>query len=312
MTSPTKRDPQAILGSLLDAARTRRRRCRRRPVCRRRLLQRLLPAGQAGRCRAGGELRSGPARLCRPARSPSSPPPIFRADALAALPERAVAMARLAPEDKFAGLAPKDRLAKTIPAAGPGRRRRTQRRTSDRTRPRRRKARRWRCRASPIPKAAAPPSRAAPWRWPPRTGFYGRYAGTSHGIGVAVLAGEGTGMERDYDHASARHAADLRSAAEIGRTAGEKAVKRLNPRSMKSQSVPVVFHPDEAGGPAGPFRRRHFRRRHRPRRLLPQGPDGPAAIFAPGINIIDDPHRRARPALQAVRRRRRRQCRAAP
>ena len=42
------------------------------------------------------------------------------------------------------------------------------------------------------------------------TGFYGRYAGTNHGVGVAVLAGEGTGMERDYDHASARHAADLR------------------------------------------------------------------------------------------------------
>ena len=56
------------------------------------------------------------------------------------------------------------------------------------------------------------------------TGFYGRYAATSHGIGVAVLAGEGTGMERDYDHASARHAGDLRDAQTIGRTAGEKAV----------------------------------------------------------------------------------------
>ena len=41
------------------------------------------------------------------------------------------------------------------------------------------------------------------------TGFFGRYAGTSHSIGVAVLAGEGTGMERDYDQASARHAGDL-------------------------------------------------------------------------------------------------------
>src|SRR6185312_513006 len=83
------------------------------------------------------------------------------------------------------------------------------------------------------------------------SGFYGRYAGTSNSIGVAVLAGEGTGMERDYDHASARHASDLRSAADIGRSAGEKAVKRLNPRKVGSQAVPVVFAPDEAGGLLG-------------------------------------------------------------
>src|SRR6476469_6165236 len=85
------------------------------------------------------------------------------------------------------------------------------------------------------------------------TGFYGRYAGTSHSIGVAVLAGEGTGMERDYDHASARHTGDLSAAEEIGRTAGEKAVRRLNPRSMPSQAIPVVFHPDEAAGLLGHF-----------------------------------------------------------
>ena len=122
------------------------------------------------------------------------------------------------------------------------------------------------------------------------TGFYGRYAGTSHGIGVAVLAGEGTGMERDYDHASARHAGDLRNAEEIGRTAGEKAVKRLNPRSMKSQTVPVVFHPDEAAGLLGHFagaisgiaiaRGVSFLKDRMGQ-----------AIFRSGLNIIDDPHR---------------------
>ena len=63
-----------------------------------------------------------------------------------------------------------------------------------------------------------------------------------------MKAGEGPGMERDYDHASARHACDLKGPEDIGRSAGEKAVKRLNPRSMSSQSVPVVFHPDEASG----------------------------------------------------------------
>src|SRR6201999_1582670 len=123
------------------------------------------------------------------------------------------------------------------------------------------------------------------------TGFFGRYAGTSHSIGVAVLAGEGTGMERAYDHASARHAGDLRGPEEIGRTAGEKAVKRLNPRSMPSQAIPVVFHPDEAAGLLG-----HF-----------AGAISGAAIargvsflkdrlgqpvFASGVRVMDDPHRR--------------------
>src|ERR1700685_163807 len=44
----------------------------------------------------------------------------FSADAIAALPGRALAMARLAPEDKFAGLAPADRLGRGRPAPGPG------------------------------------------------------------------------------------------------------------------------------------------------------------------------------------------------
>jgi PmbA protein len=213
----------------------------------------------------------------------------FSDDALAALPGRAVAMARLAPEDKFAGLAPADRLAKTFPqldledAAEP-----SAEMLIDR-------ARGAEAAALAIKGVTNSEGGGASFSrnavtLATSTGFLGRYAGTSHGIGVAVLAGEGTGMERDYDHDSARHAGDLRGAEEIGRTAGEKAVKRLNPRSMKSQSVPVVFHPDEAGGLVG-----HF-----------AGAISGAAIargvsflkdrmgqkvFGEGINIIDDPHR---------------------
>ncbi|MDX5365685.1 MAG: TldD/PmbA family protein, partial [Alphaproteobacteria bacterium] len=58
-------------------------------------------------------------------------------------------------------------------------------------------------------------------------GFAGAYAGTSSSFSCSVLAGEGTGMERDYDFSSARHAADLDKAADVGRRAGEKAVRRL-------------------------------------------------------------------------------------
>ena len=212
----------------------------------------------------------------------------FSADALAALPGRAVAMARLAPEDKFAGLAPKDRLAKSIPALD----------LEDAAEP---SAERLIERARDIEGAAmavpgitnsegggASFSRSAV-ALATSEGFYGRYAGTSHSIGVAVLAGEDTGMERDHDFASARHAGDLESAAIVGRRAGERTVKRLNPRKVKSQSVPVVFDPREAaslvGHLAGAISGASIARgvsflKDR----LGQ------AVFAPGVNIIDDPH----------------------
>ena len=213
----------------------------------------------------------------------------FSADALAALPGRAVTMAKLAPEDRYAGLAPADRLAKSIPqldledAAEP---------SAETLIERARGAEGAALAVKGVTNSeggGASFSRSA-IALATSTGFYGRYAGTSHGIGVAVLAGEGTGMERDYDHASARHAGDLRNAEEIGRTAGEKAVKRLNPRSMKSQTVPVVFHPDEAAGLLGHFagaisgiaiaRGVSFLKDRMGQ-----------AIFRSGLNIIDDPHR---------------------
>ena len=53
-------------------------------------------------------------------------------------------------------------------------------------------------------------------------GFSGHYAGTSHSIGVAVLAGEGTAMERGYQQASARPARDPTRAEEIGRGGGRR------------------------------------------------------------------------------------------
>src|ERR1700754_3771570 len=154
----------------------------------------------------------------------------FSADALAALPGRAVAMARLAPEDKFATLAPKERLARNLPALDledahePGADLLIER------------ARTVEGAALAVPGVTNSEGGGASFSrsavaLATSSGFYGRYAGTSHSIGVAVLAGEGTGMERDYDHASTRHAGDLRDAAAIGRCAGEKAVKRLNPRS---------------------------------------------------------------------------------
>src|SRR6185437_10428632 len=126
----------------------------------------------------------------------------FSRDALSQLPQRAVAMARLAPEDKYAGLAPRERLASQFPALD----------LEDADEP-----------TGDALVALARDSEGAAMTVPGVTnsegggasfsrsavalatseGFYGTYAGTSHSIGVAVLAGEGTAMERDYDQASA-------------------------------------------------------------------------------------------------------------
>jgi PmbA protein len=213
----------------------------------------------------------------------------FSADGIAALPGRALAMARLAPEDKFAGLAPTDRLAREIPTLD----------LEDKTEPAPETLVAWAKDAEAAGLAVpgvtnsegggASYSRSA-IALATSSGFFGGYAGTSHSIGVAMLAGEGTGMERDYDHATARHAGDLRGAADIGKRAGERAVARLSPRKVKSQSVPVVFDPRESSGLLG---------------HLSGAISGSAIargvsflkdrmgtqVFAANISVIDDPHR---------------------
>jgi PmbA protein len=213
----------------------------------------------------------------------------FSAEAMAALPARAVAMARLAPEDKFASLAPKDRLANDLPALDledavePG---------ADLLIERARAVEGAALAVAGVTNSeggGASFSRSAV-ALATSTGFYGRYAATNHGIGVAVLAGEGTGMERDYDQASARHSADLRKPEDIGRKAGEKAVRRLNPRAMPSQALPVVFHPDEAASLIGHFAGAISGAAIARGVSFLKDRMG-AGVFAPGISIIDDPHR---------------------
>lgn len=82
-------------------------------------------------------------------------------------------------------------------------------------------------------------------------GFLGRYVGSRFGLSTSVIAGEGTGMERDYDYSSRLHYADLDAPETIGRNAGERAVRRLNARKAKTGPVDVVFDPRVARGIAG-------------------------------------------------------------
>ena len=121
-------------------------------------------------------------------------------------------------------------------------------------------------------------------------GFAGSFAGSSHGVSVSVIGGAGTAMERDYDYSSAVYAADLRDAAEIGRSAGERAIRRLNPRKMPTGKVPVVFDPRVArsflshllGAISGPSiaRGTSFLKDKLGERLFPAA-----------ITIVEDPHR---------------------
>ena len=211
------------------------------------------------------------------------------ARALDELPERAVAMAKLAPEDKYAGLAPADRLARSFPALD----------IEDALEPSPdlliERARAVEGAAMAVPGITNSEGGGASFgrsaiALATSEGFFGSYAGTSHSVGVAVLAGDGTAMERDYESASARHTGDLESAEEVGRRAGHRTISRLNPRKVKTQDVSVVYDPRVSAGLIGHFagaisgasiaRGVSFLKD----RMGQQ-------IFAPGINIIDDPHR---------------------
>lgn len=119
-------------------------------------------------------------------------------------------------------------------------------------------------------------------------GFAGTYAGTSHSVSVSVLAGTDTAMERDYDYSSTRHLADLADPATVGRSAGERTVRRLNPKKPKSAKAPVVFDPRVSRTLLGHLSSAiNGQAIARGTSFLKDKLN--AAIFAPGVAIIDDP-----------------------
>lgn len=121
-------------------------------------------------------------------------------------------------------------------------------------------------------------------------GFAGGFTGSRHSVSASAIAGSGTAMEADSDYGSTRHLVDLPDAATIGRSAGERAVKRLNPKKLPSTAVPVIFSPRIAGSLLG---------------HLAGAISGAAvargtsflkdkmgqAIFGPGVTVVDDPFR---------------------
>lgn len=166
--------------------------------------------------------------------------------ALAELAERVVSMARVSTEDPDSGLAPDALLAAEFPALD----------LCDGGEP----ETEWlmqqcrECEESALSVPGITNSEGADAAYgrvtvalatsPAKGKGFARSYQTSHcSVSVSVLAGEGTGMERDYDYASVRHRGDLPPAASIGKSAALRTLKRLNPRKVATSEVPVVFNP---------------------------------------------------------------------
>nr|WP_310522450.1 TldD/PmbA family protein [Polymorphobacter sp.] len=163
--------------------------------------------------------------------------------ALAIAAERAVAMARLAPEDKWAGLAPADRLLRTaLPDLD----------IDDGQDPSAESLRDMAMAAEDAARAipgvtnseggGASAGRAVT-ALATSTGFAGGKRSTSYGSSASVLAGTGADMQRDYAWHSARHFADLEGPAIIGARAGNRAIRRLNPIKLETAALPILFDP---------------------------------------------------------------------
>jgi hypothetical protein len=175
---------------------------------------------------------------------------VLTKEAIHRLAENALNMARLAPPDPYAGVAEPEQLAKDIPdldLAG-----------DDLPDPKGLEDMARRAEAAGLAvKGVTKSSGAGASRSETSigivisNGFSQGYRRTGVGLSMSAIAGEGQGMQRDYDYSSAVHFADLRDPETIGRSAGERAAKRVDPRKVKSQSVPVIYDRRVASGLIG-------------------------------------------------------------
>ncbi|MBN8996760.1 MAG: TldD/PmbA family protein [Rhizobiales bacterium] len=212
----------------------------------------------------------------------------------AALAERAVAMARVAPENPYAGLADPAQLAHNLadydlldPAVVSAAELTEAAREAEDA-------------ARAVKGVTNSGGASASWGLgglvlATSTGFAGAYLGSRSSLSASAIAGEGTGMERDYDAESKAWRADLPPPASIGRKAGERAVRRLNPKQVPTGRATVIYDPrvsvtlvghlSSAINGAAIARKTSFLRDRLGTR-----------IFAEGIEIDDDPTRRRAPA----------------
>jgi PmbA protein len=215
---------------------------------------------------------------------------VHDAPALDRLAEQAVAMARAAPPDPYAGLAGEKEYAREFPDLDlvPN-----GELTADRLR-----ADALAMEKSALAVPGVTKSGGADASYSDRAialvtsgGFAGGYRRTSCSLSASAIAGDGTGMERDYDFSTALSPADLLPPDVIGRSAGERAVKRLHPRKVKSQVVPVIYDPRVAASLAGHVIGAALGSSVAKGTSFLKDKKG-SQVFRKGINIIDDPLRR--------------------
>ncbi|URW74602.1 metallopeptidase TldD-related protein [Sphingomonas donggukensis] len=211
-------------------------------------------------------------------------------DALATLVDRAVAMARLAPEDPWAGLAPADRLLTGIkpdldlddhgdPAPDALKARALAVEEAARSVP-----------GVTMSDGASASASRVTIALATSHGFSGGYSLSSYNASASVLAGETGAMERDYATHTVRHLSMLDAPEAIGRLAGERVAARVNPGRIQGGAMPVVFDRRIAGGLIGALlsaisgaaiaRQTSFLLHALGTPVLPKG-----------VHILDDPHR---------------------
>ena len=212
-------------------------------------------------------------------------------DAITTLVERAVAMAREAPEDKWAGLAPQERLMRGAPPlldlddAGtltPAELRELALAAEDAARA-----------VSGVTNSEGGGASASRSVWALATshGFAGAYAATAYSLSASVLAGDAaSGMERDYAHHAARKRAHLEAADTIGRRAGERAVARINPGRIASGPMSVVFDPRVGSSLLGHLTGSISGQAIARKTSFLLDALG-TQVFGSGVTIRDDPHR---------------------
>ena len=212
-------------------------------------------------------------------------------EACAKLVERAVAMARLAPEDPYAGFAPVDRLAR-----GPEPDLELYDPTELSPETLEDRAREAEAAARAMPGVVNSDGATAGWstaRWLIATshGFAGQHQASGFSLGASAIAGDGQTMETGYDGRSVRWHEDLPGAEAIGREAGRRAAARLGSRKIASTTAPVIFENRVAMSLIGP---------------LVGAISGPSIargssflkdrlgqqVFGDHVTITDDPHRR--------------------
>lgn len=121
-------------------------------------------------------------------------------------------------------------------------------------------------------------------------GFSGAYRVTGHGCSAAVVAGEGGTMQRDHAWHSAHHLDDLEAAEAIGRNAGERAVARLNPARPRPGKYPVLFDPRVSATLLGHFAGAISGSAIARKTSFLEDKLG-QQVFANGVTIVDDPLR---------------------